>query len=164
VGRQNPNMKTNLQFAKDIKAYMDKNKPGLIKGIFIGRGDYNQDLSPRALLLEVGTHTNSRMRAEQGAAVFADALPGFLNIKTAEAGGRDAGLPDIGDIGGAKSAWSTIAWIVGIILVAGAAFLFISTGSIKGVKSKLGELGKTEFNNFFGLKKTNLKRERKKKD
>ncbi len=28
--------------------------PGLVKGIFFGRGNYNQDLSPLSLLLEVG--------------------------------------------------------------------------------------------------------------
>lgn len=154
VGRQNPKMATNLQFAKDLKAYYDKHKPGLIKGIFIGRGNYNQDLGPRALLLEVGTHTNTRSRAENGAALFADALPGILNIAQGGAGG--AGIQ-----GEQGSSWSTLGWIIGIVLVAGIAFLFISTGSVKGVRSKLGELRKTEFANFFGLKKL---RARRKKD
>ncbi|WP_418790149.1 stage II sporulation protein P [Phosphitispora sp. TUW77] len=143
VGRQNPKMATNLQFAKDIKAYMDKNKPGLIKGIFIGKGNYNQDLGPRAILLEVGTYTNIRGNAEDGAAIFADALPDLLNLTAAK--GTTSGQ--------SGSAWSTLAWLVGTLLAGGAIFLFISTGSIKGVKSKLGELKKTEFANYFGLKK-----------
>lgn len=155
VGRQNPNMATNLEFAKKVKAYMDKHKPGLIKGIFIGRGDYNQDISPRALLLEIGTHTNDRIRAEKGADLFADALPAVLNIKPLgqPGGGPGKNTPYGTTPGESGSIWSTIGWIIGIILAGGAAFLFISTGSIQGMKSKISELRKTEFANFFGLKK-----------
>jgi len=157
IGRQNPKMSTNLQFAKDIKAYMDKHKPGLIKGIFIGKGNYNQDLGPRAILLEVGTHTNKRESAEDGAALFADAFPNILNLKPAGEGGGAGGITTPGETPGQSgSAWSTLGWIVGIVLAAGAIFLFVSTGSIKGVTSKLGELRKTEFANFFGLKKETM--------
>ncbi len=160
VGRQNPNMANNLAFAKNIKAYMDKNKPGLIKGIFIGRGNYNQDLGPRALLLEVGTHTNDRFRAERGAALFAEALPAILNIQ----GGGAVGRPTPAAPAETGSGWRTVGWIIGIILIAGAAFLFISTGSIKGMKSKIGEIRKTEFANFFGLRKISRKLSGKKKE
>ena len=48
--------------------------PMLVKGIYYGRGNYNQDLGPRTLLIEVGAHTNSRIRAERGAAMFATVL------------------------------------------------------------------------------------------
>jgi len=159
VGRQNPKMSTNLEFAKNIKAFMDKHKPGLIKGIFIGKGNYNQDLGPRALLLEVGTHTNDRTRAENGAAVFASVFPRLMDLKPAgPQGGID--LPG-GTPGEGMRSWSTLGWIIGVILVAGAAFLFISTGSIQGMKSKLGELKKTEFASFFGPRK--IKGEKRKK-
>ncbi|MGI6453842.1 MAG: stage II sporulation protein P [Syntrophomonadaceae bacterium] len=80
VGRQNPNMKTNLEFAKKIKAVMDKEKPGLSNGIFMGKGDYNQDLSPRAILLEVGAHTNSKEEAKEGAMLIAEALPAVFGL------------------------------------------------------------------------------------
>jgi len=160
VGRQNPNMATNLAFAKNIKAYMDKHKPGLIKGIFIGKGNYNQDLGPRVLLLEVGTHTNDRLRAEKGAAVFADALPAILNIQ----GVRGRPAPPAEAPSETKSSWTTVGWILGIILAAGVGFLFISTGSIKGMKSKIGELSKTEFANFFGLGKISRRLSNKKKE
>ena len=160
VGRQNPNMATNLAFAKTVKAYMDKYKPGLIKGIYMGRGDYNQDLSPRALLLEVGTHTNDKYRAEKGASIFADAFPSILKITPAGVPGGGPGKTSPFGLSGreAGSAWKTIGWLIGIVLIGGAAFLFISTGSIKGMRSKVGELGKTEFASLFGLRKTNRKR------
>jgi len=85
VGKSNPNMKTNLEFAKSIKAAMDKKQPGLSNGIFIGKGDYNQDLNPRAILIEVGSHTNSKEEAQQGVKLFANVLPTVLGTNTATA-------------------------------------------------------------------------------
>ena len=84
VGRQNPNMKTNMEFAKNIKAVMDKKTPGLSNGIFIAKGDYNQDLSPRAMLIEVGTEKNSKKDAEEGVTLFAEALPSILGLTNAK--------------------------------------------------------------------------------
>jgi len=158
VGRQNPNMKTNMEFAKKVKAYLDKTKPGLIKGIFIAKGNYNQDLGPKAMLIEVGTHTNSRRAAENGAAVLAQSIPPVLGLK-AQAG-PDQNAPAPATPGENRSAWTTLAWIIGFVLIGGAAFLLISTGSFKGMSSKLGELRKTEFANFFGLKKTGKKKKK----
>lgn len=74
VGRENPFHRTNLAFARRLKAEADRSFPGLVKGIYYGRGNYNQDLGPRTLLIEVGAHTNSRIRAERGAAMFATVL------------------------------------------------------------------------------------------
>lgn len=82
VGRSNPNSKTNMEFAKKLKVAMDKKEPGLSEGIFIGKGDYNQDLSPRAMLIEVGAHTNSKGEAERGVKLFAEILPTVLGIST----------------------------------------------------------------------------------
>lgn len=80
VGRSNPTMKTTMEFAKNLKAVMDKKAPGLSDGIFIGKGSYNQDLSPRAMLIEVGAHTNDKIAAEKGVKLFADVLPSVLGI------------------------------------------------------------------------------------
>ena len=57
VGKSNQNSEANMNFAKQIKAVADKTRPGLIKDIYMGKGTYNQDLAPRSLLLEFGTHT-----------------------------------------------------------------------------------------------------------
>ncbi|NLB19051.1 MAG: stage II sporulation protein P, partial [Syntrophomonadaceae bacterium] len=74
VGRQNPNMNANLAFAKQVKEKADQIYPGLIRGIFIGRGSYNQDLSPRALLLEIGTHRLSEQLAQNAAHCIGDVI------------------------------------------------------------------------------------------
>jgi stage II sporulation protein P len=74
VGRSNPNMKTTLAYAKRIKSRADALYPGLIRGIFIGHGDYNQDLYPTALLFEIGTEKISLDLAENGARCLGDVL------------------------------------------------------------------------------------------
>ncbi len=74
VGLSNPGTATNQQFAYDLKGYADRLYPGLIHGVLIIWGSYNQDLSPLALLLEVGAHTNSKEAAQRGIARFADVV------------------------------------------------------------------------------------------
>ncbi|MDO4540093.1 MAG: stage II sporulation protein P [Syntrophomonadaceae bacterium] len=91
VGSQNPNMKNNLEFAKQLKSAMDEIKPGLSNGIYVGKGDYNQDLSPHALLIEVGTHTNTKEEAEQGVEQFADMLAEVYGLKAAQASESETG-------------------------------------------------------------------------
>ncbi|MBZ4653997.1 MAG: stage sporulation protein [Peptococcaceae bacterium] len=149
VGRQNPHMSSNLEFAKQIKAYYDKNYPGLIKGIFMAKGNYNQDLGPRAILIEVGTHTNSRTAAERGVALFADGIPKVLGI--AAVPGPAAPVPGAPGPQGAPSpgAGRSLLWLLAFLVIGGGAFLLLSTGSIKGSLNKLGGLGK-EFANYLG--------------
>lgn len=74
VGRSNPNMPTNLAYAKRIKTRADSLYPGLIRGIFIGHGDYNQDLYPTAMLFEIGSDTVSLDLAENAARCLGDVL------------------------------------------------------------------------------------------
>ncbi|MGE5423679.1 MAG: stage II sporulation protein P [Ignavibacteriales bacterium] len=74
VGRQNPNMMQNLSFAQDVKNTADRIYPGLIRGIFIGHGDYNQDLAPSSLLFEIGTDQLPESMAIQAATLLGDVL------------------------------------------------------------------------------------------
>lgn len=84
VGLSNPGTATNQQFAYDLKGYADRLYPDLIHGVLIIWGSYNQDISPLALLLEVGAHTNTKESAERGITRFADVVsyyfygPAFL--------------------------------------------------------------------------------------
>lgn len=81
IGRSNPNMQTNLDYARAIKAYADQVHPGLMRGIFIGRGDYNQDLYPTAILFEVGTDQLSEYRADLAVRHLCDAVIQVLRNK-----------------------------------------------------------------------------------
>lgn len=54
VGAASANFEENQKFAYTIKGYADEVYPGLIKDIYIGKGNYNQQLSTRAMLFEMG--------------------------------------------------------------------------------------------------------------
>lgn len=79
VGRSNPNFETNLNFAAQIKDAADGLYPGLMRGIFIGRGDYNQDLYPTALIFEIGSQSTPIGDAFKSANCLADAVVTVLN-------------------------------------------------------------------------------------
>lgn len=74
IGRSNPNMQVNLEYARRVKAAADKIYPGFFRGIFIGKGSYNQDLYPTSLLFEVGTEQNSLKEAEESMTFLGDIL------------------------------------------------------------------------------------------
>jgi stage II sporulation protein P len=81
VGRSNPNMKTNLAYARSIKEWADELYPGLVRGIFMGRGDYNQELYPTAMLFEIGTEKVSKDLAENAARCLGDVLIRELGVR-----------------------------------------------------------------------------------
>jgi len=154
VGKYGPTGKQIEDYALQIKAASDKQYPGLVKGIFFAKGgDYNQDLHPRSMLLEVGSHTNDRASAERGVALFADVIPTVLGTAsaapTAQNGAADVGTVATGPSGAIKS----IGWIVGLLVVGVVAFLFLSTGSLKEAGAKVKQFTSTEFTNFLAPKK-----------
>lgn len=142
VGRQNPNMNANLDFAKRMMAYANKVHPKIVKEIFIAKGNYNQDLMPTALLIEAGTHTNTRQEAENGVALFADAIPTVLGISTQ--------APGVGAGAAPRGTWTALAWVLGILIVGGGAFLLISSGGFSQAKSRISSFMGREFTGFMG--------------
>ncbi|MBE3581556.1 MAG: stage II sporulation protein P [Thermoanaerobacteraceae bacterium] len=143
VGRENQNMNANLDFAKKIKAAADAKYPGLIRGIFIGAGSYNQDLSPRAVLLEMGTHTNSREEAQRGAGLLAEVIPTVLGI-TAQAGPAAPGTA--GD-------WKGVAFVILAFLIGGGAFLVLSSGGWDKALARLRQYTSVEWMNLLGQRR-----------
>jgi len=162
VGKYNPQVKANEDFALKVKATSDQKYPGLVKGIFYAKGgDYNQDLNPRNILLEVGAHTNDRAAAERGVALMGNIIPtavygggGGGGGTAAPAGAPAAAAP------GVSGATKAIGWIVGIAAIGGIAFLILSSGSTKDAGAKWNQFWNTEFANLIGLKS----RRKKKKD
>lgn len=142
IGRQNPHMSANVDFAKRMMAYANQVNPGIVKEIFYARGNYNQDLMSTALLIEAGTHTNSRESAEQGVMLFADAIPVVLGI------GTGAGEPGAFTDRGARTpgAWTSLAWILGITVLGAAGFLVYSSGGLPQAKERLSGFFSKEFN------------------
>lgn len=146
VGRQNQNMAVTREFAEELKATADEMHPDLVKGIFMARGNYNQDLSPRAMLLEVGTHENNREDAEESAALFANVVSGLL-YGTEE--GEEFLSPDVtGEPSG--TGFRSALWIIGLLIIGVGAYLVISVGGIDELKAKIEKFRKEEFTNFLG--------------
>ena len=168
VGKYGATGKQIEDYALQLKAASDNKHPGLVKGIFFAKGgDYNQDLFPKSMLLEVGAQSNTRESAEKGIALFADVIPTILGT-TGGGANNAAAAPDTGDgagLGtvatGPSGATKSMGWIVGLFIIGIAAFLFLSTGSMKEAKAKLKQFTTTEFANFFAS--TNKNRNSRKK-
>jgi len=142
VGQQNQNQAAIQEFAEQIKRVNDEKNPGLIKGIFYASGNYNQDLSPRSLLLEVGTHESTREQAEKAVSLFAEATTAFLYGEAAEA---KAGREQV-----AGTASRSVLWLLLAAALAGGIFLYISTGSWEKAAQKLRQFTRTEFLSDLG--------------
>lgn len=91
VGEANPNFKQNLELAKELHAAVEGKYPGLSRGVLsknksMGNGVYNQDLSPRAILIEVGGVDNNIEELQNAMHAFADVFSEFYwNKKDAHA-------------------------------------------------------------------------------
>ena len=127
VGRSNPNADANKAFAKQLKAAADEAYPGLVKDIFIGRGNYNQELYANSILLEFGTHEIDKDKAIAATGYMADVLDSVLYGRGAKAHRSTA----------AKSAVSGAGWALLALLAAGVVFAFVATGSGRGTLRKL---------------------------
>ena len=118
VGRQNQNMATNLAYAKRIKAVADKKYPGLIKGIFFAKGNYNQDLGPRMILLEFGTHTTTLQEASKAAALMADIIPAAAGLAPGTGGTASSQF--------GKTGLTSALWILGLAAVGAGIWYFVN--------------------------------------
>lgn len=154
VGRSNPNSAANREFAKKLKAAADSEYPGLIKDIFIGKGNYNQELMPQSILLEFGTHTSNKEEVLRSTELMADVLhtvlfgtggSGAATQNPSQSGHGDeaqgenvTGTPQGAQQEDGGSGVATgIAWIVGIAVLGTIAFAVISSGSPKAVPERL---------------------------
>ncbi|NLP36219.1 MAG: stage II sporulation protein P [Firmicutes bacterium] len=147
VGRQNQNIANNRQFAEGLKKQADQKYPGLVKGIFMARGNYNQDLSPTAALIEVGSHTNDKEQAMESMDLFAEVVTDYL-YGTAE-GQQASGPSATTSKGPGGTALKTVLWLVVGVIVAVAAYLLISTGGIEQFKARIQKFIRREMN-FLG--------------
>ena len=64
----------NLSLALKLCAQLERQHPGITRPIQLRRATFNQDLSPGALLIEVGAAGNTRSEALRAAEELADAI------------------------------------------------------------------------------------------
>lgn len=153
LGKKNQNIEKNKNLAFKLKAVADEMYPGMIKDIYMGKGNYNQDLAPNTILLEMGSHKSTREAAENTAASFADV------IKVAVFGGEEKAPAKEGEAEKTvkntkpaatdpKGTGKGMLIVLGIAAVLGIGFLFISMGG-KELRSKFGGT----FSSFLGKRK-----------
>ncbi len=79
IGHKNPNWKKNEEFATKIHEEMEKNYPGISRGIWgkssaTGNGEYNQSLASDSVLIEIGGVENTIEESYRTADVLAEAV------------------------------------------------------------------------------------------
>ena len=76
-----PNWRLNLCFAAKWEERMEMLYPGLTRPVLCGYRFYNQDVSPGALLIEIGGHANTVQQAVRAGQYAAKALAAlFLSL------------------------------------------------------------------------------------
>lgn len=154
VGRGNPNMAVNKEFALLVKAVADRVYPGLIKDIYMGRGTYNQDLWPRSLLLECGTYTLEKERVLRSMDMMADVLDRALygGVLGSAGTASDAGSGTAAGRGGVtmgepdppiqqaeeRGVGSGLIWVGAVLAVGLVGYGVLSAGSLRGGMRKAG--------------------------
>lgn len=140
VGKSNQNKEANLAFAKQIKTVGDKMYPGLIKDIYMGKGTYNQDLAPRCVLLEFGTHTLPKERVEASTGPMAEVVyRALFGGVVGSAGASDASTKKSEPADEEKPATESnegsgaAIWIILALVVGLGVFAFLSAGKGGGM-------------------------------
>lgn len=162
IGAASTNYEENKKFAYSIKSYADKVYPGLIKDIYIGKGNYNQQLSTRAMLFEFGCENIEKDYVLKSTEYVAKVLDVVLygssgasktslnDISTNASNGAIAGLVNDSGAVNSNSTLITILGIVGLVLVVLAITLIVS----KKARYKIGRFFSEMFAGIFGKKST----------
>ena len=143
VGRSNQNAAENKAFAQRLKAAADEAYPGLIKDIFIGKGNYNQELYPQAILLEFGTYEIEKDKAISATEYMADVIDEVLFGPGAAASTGEKN----------SNAATGIFWAVGIAVLAAVVYALASSGTLGGAWGKLKSSAGEMTAGLFGKKK-----------
>lgn len=83
IGLENPDWRENDAFAKKLQSVIEAKYPGLSRGIYykdysVGNGWYNQNLSPRSALIEVGGVYNTLTESYRTVDILAEAIEALM--------------------------------------------------------------------------------------
>lgn len=165
IGSANVRSAINKEFALNIKAYADEVYPGLIKDIYIGRGNYNQQLSERALLFEMGTNLIEKDLVKKSTLPLAKTIDVVLygtksasskSVADVDTNNSSGDILDTGMVGNnsTSSATNSTLWIIlgsigGVALIFGLVCIFS-----KKTRYAVGRFFSELFAGIFGKKKS----------
>lgn len=83
IGKDNPNYEKNLKMAESINNYIKKINPDLSRGISLKGGSgvngiYNQNISPNAILIEIGGQYNNITEINNTLTILAEAIREYV--------------------------------------------------------------------------------------
>lgn len=158
IGAASANYEENKNFAYTIKSYADEVYPGLIKDIYIGKGNYNQQLSNRAMLFEFGCENIEKDYAIKASEYLAKTLDVVLygsegassaSLKDVDVNDNVAGLvSDKNAAGSNNTLWIVLGCVGGVILILSAVLIFS-----KKARYAVGRFFSEMFAGIFGKKK-----------
>lgn len=95
IGGDNPNYEENMALANDLSDEMNKLVPGICNGVILKKGAgtngvFNQDLSNKAILIEVGGVDNTSDELRKTSEVFANAFSNYYFQAESVSGTDDA--------------------------------------------------------------------------
>ena len=79
-----PHWKENYQFSTLLHENLEKTYPGISRGLLLREERFNQHVSKKAILVEVGSHGNTMEEAIESARVFAKVLADLIKNLSAE--------------------------------------------------------------------------------
>ncbi len=168
IGAANVNSELNKEFALNVKAYADEVYPGLIKDIYIGKGNYNQQLFERSLLFEMGTNLIEKDYVKKSTEPLAKTVDVVLygtkvasseSLEDLDAGSSTGDTLETGLVAAQKSASGTKAtnntlWVIlgsigGVAIIFGLICVFS-----KKVRQSVGRFFSEMFGGLFKRKKS----------
>lgn len=165
VGSSSKNYEENKKFAYSIKSYADTVYPGLIKDIYIGKGNYNQQLSTRAMLFEMGCENIEKDLVLNSTEYLAKTLDVVLygSENASEISVNDVSLDDdnsvlvglVSDSSASGSAVNSNETLIVVLSVLGIVVLTFGVVMIfsKKARYKVGRFFSEMFAGLFGRKK-----------
>ena len=160
VGSSSANFEENKKFAYSIKSYADSAYPGLIKDIYFGKGNYNQQLSSRAMLFEMGCENIEKDLVKSSTEYLAKTLDVVLY------GSDGASEKSLGDVSLTSSTISGLAEVgsnsvnsnetlIVVLSIVGIVILILTLTLIfsKKARYKVGRFFSEMFAGIFGKKK-----------
>lgn len=163
IGSSNQNYQENKNFAYSIKAYADKVYPNFIKDIYMGGGNYNQQLSGFAMLFEMGCENIEKEYVLNSCQPLAKTLDVVLY------GSEEASQISLNDVdlnsgngtatviaglsnSGSGASWTSL-WVVLAVLAITAVIIGITCIFSKKARYKVARFFSEMFAGMFGKKK-----------
>ena len=164
VGASSANYEENKNFAYSIKSYADSVYPGLIKDIYIGKGNYNQQLSTRAMLFEFGCENIEKDYAIKATEYLAKVLDVVLygsdgasdlslnDVSLSTDGGEESVITGLVSDSGAVNSNTTLYIVLGVLGAIVIVFAITLAVSRKA-RYKVSRFFSETFAGLFGKKK-----------